>query len=275
MNESTIQDPALPRRSGLLCKWFIWYSKRFARKNFHAVRLSRSSFPIPSVDGAPLLFVANHPSWWDIIVGIVLSQRFPRYQHFAPIAADMMPKYRIFSRLGFFGIDDTPRGTARFLRTSSVIFEQPFRAMWITAQGKFVDPRVRPIQLQPGAGYISARLKAGLIIPVALEYPFWNERTPEALARFGEPLDLVADHGLDGRGLTARIEAALTSTQDALAAEAIQRDPAAFETLVAGKVGIGGFYDMWRRGNAWLRGKRFDAAHGAPPVNVKTEGDPA
>jgi 1-acyl-sn-glycerol-3-phosphate acyltransferase len=230
---------------------------------------------MPVTDGAPLLFVANHPSWWDVIIGIVLSQRFPQYQHFAPMDAGMLSKYGIFNRLGFFGIDDTPRGAARFLRTSTVIFEQPFRAMWITAQGRFVDPRVRPIELRPGVGHVAARLKAGFVVPVALEYVYWEERTPEALIRFGEPIDLATDDELDGRALTANIETALSGAQDVLATEAMSRDPQAFEVLLAGKVGVGGFYDLWRRCTAWLRGARFDAAHGAAAANVKTEGDPA
>jgi hypothetical protein len=124
-------------------------------------------------------------------------------------------------------------------------------------------------------GYVAARLKAGFVVPVALEYVFWDERTPEALIRFGEPIDLATDRELDGRVLTASIEAALTRTQDVLAAEAIRRDPEAFEVLLAGKVGVGGFYDLWRRCTAWLRGARFNAAHGAPDASVKTEGDPA
>jgi 1-acyl-sn-glycerol-3-phosphate acyltransferase len=253
----------------------MWHSKRLARKHFHAVRLSRSSFPMPVAAGAPLLFVANHPSWWDVIIGFVLFERFPHYQHFVPIDASMLSKYRFFNRLGFFGIDGTPRGAACFLRTSKTILESPFRAMWVTAQGKFVDPRARPIELQPGVGHVAARLPAGFIIPVALEYPFWDECTPEALVRFGEPLDLAAERGLDGRALTARIETALTCTQDALAVEAMRRDPSAFEVLVAGRVGVGGFYDCWRRCKAWLRGRRFDAAHTEPPVDAKTEGGPA
>jgi 1-acyl-sn-glycerol-3-phosphate acyltransferase len=270
-------DPALPRQSQWLFNWFRRYCARYARRHFHAVRLSRTSHEVPAAEGKPLIFVMNHPSWWDIIIGFVLLERFTNYRHYAPIDAEMLPKYRFFNRLGFFGIDSTPRGAARFLRTSRAIFEQPYRAMWITAQGKFVDPRQRPIELRPGVGYVASRLKEGFVIPVAVEYPFWEERTPEALVRFGEPLDLaangtqhVADHA-DRAECTRRIEAALTAAQDALSAEAVRRDPTAFDELIAGKAGIGGVYDWWRRLRHWLRGRRFDPSHSPPPATAKVE----
>ena len=109
---------------------------------------------------------------------------------------------------------------------------------------------------------MASRLTEGFVVPVAMEYPFWNERTPEALIRFGEPLDLAKNRGLDSREWTAKIEKVLAQCQDVLAVEAMQRDPAAFDALVSGQVGVGGLYDCWRRFMSRLRGKKFDAAHG-------------
>ena len=44
----------------------------------------------------------------------------------------------------------------------------------------------------------------------------------------------------------------------------MSRDPAKFTTLLAGKTGVGGVYDWWRRLKAWVRGRKFDASHEAP-----------
>jgi hypothetical protein len=137
--------------------------------------------------------------------------------------------------------------------------------MWITAQGRFVDPRVRPIDLRPGVGHIASKLKAGLVVPAAVEYPFWSERTPVALARVGQPLIIDSNSPRTAKEWTSVIENALTLAQDQLAVEAISRDPALFTPLVMGKAGTHGVYDIWRRMKAWLRGQRFDAAHDAPP----------
>jgi hypothetical protein len=82
------------------------------------------------------------------------------------------------------------------------------------------------------------------------------------LARFGQAIDLSAHPDWSAREWTDHLERALEATQDALAQEAYSRNPDRFVTLIEGKVGVGGVYDVWRRFRAWLGGRRFDAGHG-------------
>ena len=109
-------------------------------------------------DDCPKIVVLNHPSWWDPLVALVLTELFPDHAHHAPMDADALGHDRIFERLGVFG------------------------------------------------------------------------RRPEALARFGKAI--VVERGADRPVVQWRtcVEAALASTQDALACEARPRDPSAFQT---------------------------------------------
>src|SRR5207244_3072941 len=118
---------------------------------------------------------------------------------------------------------------------------------------RFTDVRERPVNLRSGVGHLAARFNNGFIVPIALEYAFWNERTPEALVRFGEPLAIERHRGLNGKQWMKLIEVALTETLDGLNAEAMSRDPAKFTTLLDGRTGVGGMYDRWRRFTAWIR----------------------
>jgi hypothetical protein len=98
---------------------------------------------------------------------------------------------------------------------------------------------------------------------MAVEYPFWNERLPEALVAFGPAIPIAgAAHAATDEAWTAVLEAALEAAQDRLAEAAMSRDPARFTTLISGRVGVGFAYDTVRRARAWLRGERFDASHG-------------
>ncbi len=254
---------AIPTRSA----WLIWlfrkYATRYVRKHFHAVRLSKSGGAFPTTD-EPLLIVLNHPAWWDPLIGIVLSRALANRDQFAAIDAVAVRQYRFFTRLGFIGVDTKSlRGAAEFLRAGTAILSQSRTVFWVTAQGRFTDVRERPLALQSGVGHLVARLSNVTVLPIALEYTFWTERTPEALVRIGEPLR-TADHpGLRGKEWTALVETALTRTLDALNAEAVRRDRSAFHTLLAGKSGVGGVYDLWRRVKAWVRGKKFDPSHDA------------
>jgi diapolycopene oxygenase len=258
----------LPRRSPWMVNLFARHVRGYLARNFHAVRLSRHGRPeVPEQE--PLIVVLNHPSWWDPLVGAVLTGLFPGREHYAPIEGAALSKYRFFERLGFFGIDPgTPRGALDFLRTGRAILSTPGTALWVTAQGRFTDPRQRPVELRGGVGHLACRLERGIVLPLALEYPFWKERYPEALARFGEPLFIATGRAWSAEEWTTRIAQGLEATQDALAAEAVRQDPEAFEVLVGGSAGVGGVYDLWRRARAWWRGERFDPEHareqGAP-----------
>ena len=137
---------------------------------------------------------------------------------------------------------------------------------WVTAQGDFVDPRYRPVTIKPGVGHAAAVAKRGLIIPFALEYPFWNERLPEAIVSFGEPhrIDQHTKHDADewNQILAASLEEAQNELRDA----AISRNPNAYTELASGTVGIGGAYDIIRRIRSTLSGKTFNPAHEEEPA---------
>src|SRR5262249_6562185 len=126
----------------------------------------------------------------------------------------------------------------------------------------FADVRERPPRLRSGVGHVLRSLERGMVLPLAVEITFWDERTPEALVRFGEPLDVGSHSSRTAEEWTAAIEAELVRTQDALAAEAVRGDPDLCETLVSGRAGVGGVYDCGRRVRAWSRFKRFRPEHG-------------
>jgi len=255
---------ALPRRWPWLVRGFKRYLKGYLRRNFHAVRLAQATRPVDP-DSGPLLIVLNHPSWWDPLVAAQLTDLFPQRTHYAPIDAAALGKYRFFERLGFYGVEQgTRRGALTFLRTSLALLGQSGSAIWITGQGHFTDPRERPVKLRPGVGHLVRRLECGTILPLALEYPFWEERYPEALLRFGEPISIGRGSACSVAEWMERIEAGLTAAQDALAVDAQQRRVEAFDTLLGGRAGVGGIYDLGRRCKALLTGQRFEAGHGKP-----------
>jgi len=188
---------------------------------------------------------------------------FPDRMVYGPIEAAALGKYRFMERIGFIGIDPHSRvGAARFLRTVRAAGRRTDVIYWITAQGEFTDPRVRPAALRPGVGHAAAAAEGGLIVPLVVEYPFWNERCPEALVAFGPAIRLGEETGRSADEWTEILARGLEAAQDRLAESAWTRDPGRFVTLLAGRVGVGGVYDVVRRLKALGRGERFDASHG-------------
>ena len=258
-------EPEVVRlRSPAMMRFFERVMRRQMARAFRAVRLAEPGVPeavrrLPPE--RPLIVCCNHPSWWDPAFAMVMIPReFRGRACFGPIEASMLERYRFMRRLGLFGVEPGTRaGAATFLRTSRAVLAEPSRMLWVTAQGSFRDPRARPVALRPGVAHLMAALPQAVALPVALEYPFWDESRPEALARFGPPLE-----GRDtARGWQARLEDALAATMDALAAQAIARDPSPFRDLLRGRAGVGGVYDAWRRTKALARGERFSPEHAA------------
>ena len=134
----------------------------------------------------------------------------------------------------------------------------------VNAEGRFRDVRQRPIQVAPGLAHLAKWAPAAQFTPLAIEYAFWDERRPNLLLRFGEPVSAqdVRDAG------PAALNRALACTMDALGADAASRDPARFTTLLAGQTQISPVYDSWRRVRALLQGRRFDPAHSSAGRNA-------
>lgn len=251
----------LPARSPTVIKAFARYARWYVSRHFHGVRISNAGLPVVPPD-RPLVLFVNHASWWDPLVCLLLDQTyFPGRAAWAPIDATALKQYRFFARLGFFGVEQgTRRGAVTFLRTAEAILASANSTLWLTPQGRFADVRERPVRFAAGLGHLASRAHHACFVPVALEYPFWEESRPEVLVRFGAMVPLPPDLAPDAGSM--RLETALAATQDALAAESLRRRPADFTVLLAGGAGVGGIYDLWRRLRAWAGGRRFRAEHG-------------
>ncbi len=257
---------AEPQVSLVILRWFSWYVRGYLRRHFHSVRVSRTGLP-SSCNGRPLIVYLNHASWWDPLACLVVKNEFfPARTAFAPIDAAMLEKYRFFKRLGFFGVEQgSRRGAAAFLREASAVLSGADRMLFVTPQSRFVDVRERPVRFAGGLGHLAARLESAAFLPLALEYVFWEERLPEVLVRFGEPIEIQSrpSSSLDPQNWTALLEQKLVETQDALAREAQHRRASEFRDLLRGEAGVNGVYDLWRAVRARLRGEKFSREHGA------------
>ena len=234
----------------------------YFHRHFHAVRVSAASQF--KHDGIPLIIYANHSSWWDPMVSILLAERFmPERSHYAPMDAEALARYGILRKVGIFPVEmKTARGAVQFLRTGMAILERG-GVLWVTPQGRFVDVRTRPLVFKRGLAALAVRVSAVsggcTVLPLAIEYPFWDERLPEALLRFGEPVRVLA--GETAESLQARLIDALVTTMDELSELTATRDAGVFKTLSQGRPGVGGFYGMGKKLRAMVLRQSLLAEH--------------
>jgi 1-acyl-sn-glycerol-3-phosphate acyltransferase len=247
-------------------RFFTAYTRRYLRKHFHSLRVLRAA-PPPADDARPLVVFLNHSSWWDPLACLLLAQTlFPRRTVHAPIEAAMLKRYAILGRLGLFAVEpNTPRGAREFLRKAEAILPSPAHALWLTPQGRFVDPRERPLRFAPGLAALARRFPDARFLPLALEYTYWTEPRPEILAAFGEPVVPLAETARSIDGWSALLADRLEQAQDDLAARSCRRDPAEWREVNCGGGGMPGIYAWCLRLRARLSGKRYRAEHASHP----------
>ena len=243
---------------------------RYFRRQFHAVWLRGQEhfLALAAPTSGPLIVYANHSSWWDPMVSVLLAERMPARRHFAPMDAASLERYGILKHIGIFPIEaNSSRGAVHFLRMGEKIVRSG-GALWITPQGGFADPRERPLVFKPGLAALAARVAPCTLLPLAIEYPFWNERLPECLLSFGEPVQVTSADTADA--VQERARAALESSMDSLKEGALLRHPAGFTRLAHGTLGPGGFYALGHRLRALLLRTPYRAEH-----SLSSAGEPA
>ena len=257
----------LPRVSPTFMKWFAAYSRRYVGRRFHSLRVLKSAMP-PRDSARPLVIYLNHAAWWDPLVCLLLAREFlPNRLSFAPIEAAMLQRYGIFRKLGFFGIEPrSARGARAFRRTARAVLASSAHALWLTPQGRFMDPRERPLRFEEGVGWLATREPNAEFVPLAIEYSFWTESRPEILVAFGEPI-VPGESVASSADWTRTFSNALEDAQDELAIRSCRRDPCDWHTVSRGKTGVGVIYDSWRRLCARIRGETFAPDH--PPHNAR------
>lgn len=267
-SSSTISDvPTAEDSAPPVTRWlyegFARYSRRLIGRRFHALRVVEQSLPMPQANESLLIF-ANHPGWWDPLTAVVVNEcLFAPRQFYAPIDGEALQKYAVLKRLGFFAVRKHADAAHEFQRTMLSIL-RPEATVFITPEGQFTDVR-SDVPLRPGLAQLLAGLREGIplaVIPMALEYVFWNESTPEILVEFGERVRPATSS--DSPPVTVwdqQLRTALRDTQQSLSQRAIARSAEPFRTLVGGAAGERGIYDVARRLRSWLTGRRFVAEH--------------
>ncbi|MDB4756495.1 lysophospholipid acyltransferase family protein [Mariniblastus sp.] len=267
MGKSSVVATNIPRISTPMLGWFRWYISRMFRKSFHSVCLSRSSFVgTEELSEANtfrnILVFANHCSWWDPLIAIHLGHKiFGKFQHFSPIDAAALEKYRIFKRLGFYPVDrESRRGAVDFLRLSDEILSKEKNCLWVTPEGKFADARNHGNRFEPGISHLAVRNSKVTFLPLAIEVSFWEEKLPEIFCRFGPPVTAIA--GSSKEIWNQQLEVALRANQAELARQVISRNEDFFQIMLSGKSGVSPVYDFFRRLGGWFSGSSIEVGHG-------------
>ena len=172
MRGSSQSETPAARPIARLFRLFRWYAAAM-RASFPRRRVSRGDHAGRS--RRPPIVVLNHPSWWDPLIGLVLTGALPDGRH-------IMPRSRrrgspsIGSWSGSGSSASSQDGGRRDGSCDEPGHPGPSRAVLWSPPRAVRRPAAAPAALRPGRP--PGHRLTDYIVPLALEYPFWDERMP-------------------------------------------------------------------------------------------------
>lgn len=233
------------------------------RKDFHAVRAAPGTLEELRAAGrheGPIVIFGNHVSWWDPMLAVLLTDIvMPGRSLVAAMDTDELQRFRIFRKLGVFGIRPGDREALDPMvgYLERVFRDDPKSAFWVTPQGSFADVRSE-LRLRPGAAAVMSRLEAAGVqikaISLAVEYGFWVERKPEVFIRATEVTrPLNEQRETSTTDWLRAMRSSLGDNMQELATLVTAREPGALDVVLGGEQGnVNPIYDAWLS----VRGKK-------------------
>jgi 1-acyl-sn-glycerol-3-phosphate acyltransferase len=198
--------------------WFLslvrGYARRAIARRFDGLFVDGLAETARLVGDRPVLFCANHVSWWDAFVLVLLDEALGA-DGYALMDDANLARLPFFRAVGALPIARKNGGaTARRQLDDAVrTLDRPGRALWIFPQGRQRAAHLRPLGFKHGLRLIAGRAQqaGAVVVPVGLAFPWRQAPAPSVVVRFGAPVD-PATTARDE--LTAHVEARVATLLD-------------------------------------------------------------
>lgn len=142
-------------------------------------------------DGRPLIFAANHVSWWDgFLVREVHRRLRPQGPLFTLMGSEQLGRNGFLRRLGVLAVESGRPAALKALlrRLDEQRARHPELAVSMFPQGRIATAGRRPLGLRPGIVHVARRLAPAWVVPVALRFEPLTTPGPHAFVTVGRPL---------------------------------------------------------------------------------------
>lgn len=198
-------------------KIFSVYNRNLIKRRFHALRVENLDFLKQRDKRIPLVFCANHSSWWDGLIAYQLW-RTCEIDGFVMMEEKQLKDLQLFRKLGAFSVvRESPREAVKSINyATDLLKNRENRAVWIFPQGEIKPNDARPLGFFNGISRIVEKLGNCNFLPVAMRYEFLNEFKPEIYVKIGQMQRFHKNEKFDSKDLTGKFETQLTDLLDAL-----------------------------------------------------------
>ncbi|MFS0654476.1 lysophospholipid acyltransferase family protein [Bacillus sp. 179-C3.3 HS] len=175
--------------------FYLYLERYLFCKHFHCLMMKGK---VDSQEKLPVLYLANHSSWWDGLIIFLLTEKASEADHFMMMEEKQFKQYAFFRKLGAFPVQkENIRSVKQALMTAKEKMEAG-AAVWLFPQGKIMHQDTRPLELESGASFLVKQFEQVVVKPVTLQYTFHQFQKPTVSVVFGEGVPV------SGRSLRSR-----------------------------------------------------------------------
>ncbi|MFS3914566.1 lysophospholipid acyltransferase family protein [Bacillus australimaris] len=197
---------------------FSLYLERYLlHKHFRCVMMKGSVDPNEKL---PVLYLANHSSWWDGLIIFLLTEKASELDHYMMMEEKQLKQYAFFRKLGAFPVHKENLKSVKQALMTAKKNMQAGGALWLFPQGKIMHQDVRPLELEGGASFLVRQFEQVVVKPVTLHYTFNQFQKPTVSVVFGEEA-LVSGGALRSKEVTYMLSGLLETQLNAHQAQVI------------------------------------------------------
>lgn len=216
------------KKSRMFEKGFGLYLLPLLRRSFSHL-LGSNIVQIPE---RPVIFIANHSSWWDGLLFFQLNHTVWKHDIHMMMHEKNLKNYIFFRYLGAFSIDrQNPKDIIRSLQYAENLLKHN-KSVVLFPQGDEFHQEIRPLAFHSGIGYLLEKHPDIPVVPITFYYSFRHEQKPEVWIRQGSPLSIEEIPGSSRKEKSAFLQKVLTDQLDNLKKEVIAENTAVFDDLI-------------------------------------------
>jgi 1-acyl-sn-glycerol-3-phosphate acyltransferase len=193
---------------------FEWFVLRMMRRDFAGVVLWGPRYAVPQ--DVPVLFVANHVSWWDgFFLWRLQRMLYPERPIYSVMLAREFSRTFWFKWVGILPIEQGRTASLRaLLQRLAQLVRETSKDSFICSffpQGVIKPSFARPLSFAEGLRGVAQAMAPVTIIPLGIHIEPLCDRRPHAFVTMGSPINHEK-----GRLDVGSIECLVTSVLDAL-----------------------------------------------------------
>lgn len=215
------------KKSALFEIGFEKYLNPLLRRSFANV-FGQGIAPPPS---QPVIFIANHSSWWDGLLFFFYNRSVWRTDIHMMMDEKGLKRYGFFRYLGAFSINrEKPKDILASLQYAEGLLLSG-KTVVLFPQGDEFHQEIRPLGYSAGIAYLMERCPDVPVVPISFYYSFRHEQKPEVWVHQGKPFHYGSVPGKTRKEKTAHIESSSIAQLDRLKGFVVAEETGAFRNF--------------------------------------------